>query len=77
MTITIVVKTLADDFTNGTQRIGALVGFINLTVLLSIWQERLGITTLSLFGSSFLVYGVIILLVGHYDRIIREKIIKK
>lgn len=77
MTITIVVKTLADDFTNGTQRIGALVGFINLTVLLSIWQERLGITALSLFGSSFLVYGVIILLVGHYDRIIREKIIKK
>jgi len=77
MTLLEVAKRMGDDFTNGTHRISALVGFINLTVLLSIWQERLGITTLSLFGSSFIVYGAIILLIGRYDRIIREKIIKK
>jgi hypothetical protein len=72
-----IAKQLADDFTNGTQHINALVGFANVFVLLSIWQERIGIESKLLFGSSIITYGIIILLVGHYSRLAKEKIVKK
>lgn len=67
---------LAEDFTAGTARISAITGFLNLTVILSVWQERIGLPAITLFGSSFVVYAVIILIIGHYDRRVQEKLLK-
>ena len=67
---------IAEDFSAGTTRISAITGFLNLTVILSVWQERIGIPAISLFGSSFILYAIIIWLVGRYDRKVQEKLQK-
>ena len=77
MPLITIAKAIAEDFTNGTQRLSAITGFLNLTIILSLWQERLGIAPVALFGSSFGAYIVIIYIVGHVDRQIKEKVILK
>lgn len=76
MTIITVAKNIADDFSNGTQRISAITGFLNLFIILSVWQERIGIEPNFLFGSSVIFYILLIYVVGHYERHIKEKLLK-
>jgi len=73
------LKTAVNDFERGTDKVSALIGFLNLFVLLSVWEERIGIPPIQLFGSSAAVYIFIIYAVGHYTPHIEkiEEAIKK
>jgi hypothetical protein len=63
-----IFRDIYDDFSNGTQRISALVGFLNLFVLISVWEERIGLPPITVFGSTTVVYILLIYIVGHFEK---------
>jgi hypothetical protein len=72
-----IAREIYDDFTNGTQRISALVGFLNLLILISVWEGRAGFPSLTLFGSTTFTYVLIIYLVGHFEKKVIKKVIEE
>lgn len=68
-------RIIYEDFSNGTQRISALVGFLNLFVLISVWEERIGLPSITVFGSTTAIYILIIYLVGHFEKKVVKKVI--
>jgi hypothetical protein len=71
-----VIQEIYDDFTNGTQRISALVGILNLFVLISVWEDRIGLPPITVFGSTTVVYILLIYIVGHFEKKVIKKVIE-
>jgi len=75
MTFKTFFKLIVSDFTYGTEKMSGIIGFLNLFTLLSIWETRIGLEPVALFGSTTATYIVIIYAVGHFTQKI-EKIEK-
>lgn len=69
------IRSIYDDFSNGTQRLSAVVGFLNLFVLISVWEERIGLPSITLFGSTTVMYILVIYIIGHFEKKVIKKVI--